>query len=156
MRSGCQHILRAQKALDQMNVLLHHAIADITGETGQAILKAIIAGERDPQVLAELRDSRCRKSKEEIAKALTGDWREEHLFTLRQSYEAWRYHQDLIVECDKEVKKQIKKIDGPSVKEAPAHRKRKKCPDEPMRQHLFEKLEFPRKDRHLGRLFSVI
>jgi len=88
MRTACQHLLRVQKSLDQMNVQLHHAVTDITGYTGLAILDAIIAGERDPKALARLRDYRCKKSEAAIAKALRGDWREEHLFTLRQSLQA--------------------------------------------------------------------
>lgn len=71
-----------QKALDQMNVQVHRALADITGMTGMAIVRAIVAGERDPEKLAMHRDSRCRKPVEEIAKYLTGTWREEHLFNL--------------------------------------------------------------------------
>jgi transposase len=71
-----------QKSLDQMNVQVHRAVSDITGETGMSIVRAIVAGERDPARLAALRDPRCRKSTKEIAKYLTGHWREEHLFNL--------------------------------------------------------------------------
>lgn len=138
-RSGTQHLLRAQKALDQMNVLLHHAVSDITGVTGQAILDAVIAGERDAVVLAGLRDRRCRKSAGQIAEALRGDWREEHLFTLRQSFHAWRYHQELIAECDAEIKRQMSGLEGRTADTAPPHPKKEKFPDEPMRQHLYEK-----------------
>ena len=85
MRTACQYLLRVQELLDQMNVQLHHAVTEITG---LAILEAIVAGERNPEALARLHDYRCKKSEAEIAKALRGDWREEHLFTLRQSLEA--------------------------------------------------------------------
>lgn len=71
-----------QKALDQMNVQVHRAVTDLTGTTGMAIVRAIVAGERDPARLAVHRDPRCRKSGAEIARYLTGSWREEHLFTL--------------------------------------------------------------------------
>ena len=71
-----------QKALDQMNVQVHRAVTDLTGETGMAIVRAIVAGERDPARLAAHRDPRCRKSEAEIAQYLTGTWREEHLFNL--------------------------------------------------------------------------
>ena len=81
-----------QKALDQMNVAVHRAVSDVTGVTGMQIIRAIVAGERDPKVLAELRDKRCKKSKEEIAEYLTGNWREEHLFNLE---EALRHFDDL-------------------------------------------------------------
>jgi transposase len=139
VRTGNQHLLRVQKSLDQMNVLVHHAVSDITGATGQAILDAIIAGERDPKVLAALRDKRCKKSAEQIARALEGDWREEHLFTLRQSLHGWRYHQELIKECTAQIDKQMSALQPRTDEEAPP-RKKRKCPDEPMRRHLFEKL----------------
>lgn len=138
MRTGNQHLLRVQKSLDQMNVLVHHAVSDITGATGQAILDAIVAGERDPKVLAALRDKRCKKSEEQIARALEGDWREEHLFTLRQSLQGWRYHQELIKECSAQIDKQMSALQPRTDEEAPPRTKRK-CPDEPMRKHLFEK-----------------
>lgn len=71
-----------QKSLDQMNIQVHRAVTHITGKTGMRIVRAIVAGERDPQVLAEMRDYRCRKSVAEIADHLTGTWRDEHLFNL--------------------------------------------------------------------------
>src|SRR5450432_212804 len=97
------HIPHMQKALDQMNVQLHHVLADITGLSGLAILDAILAGERDPQVLARLRDGRVKTSEETIIEALTGDYRAEHLFTLRQSLAAYRYYQKLMAACDQEI-----------------------------------------------------
>jgi transposase len=71
-----------QKALDQMNVQVHRAVTDLTGSTGMAIVRAIVAGERNPVTLAAHRDPRCAKSAEQIAQYLTGHWREEHLFNL--------------------------------------------------------------------------
>jgi transposase len=71
-----------QKALDQMNVQVHRAVSDLTGKTGMGIVRAIVAGERRPERLAELRDRRCKKSVEEIAEYLTGNWRDDHLFNL--------------------------------------------------------------------------
>lgn len=71
-----------QKSLDQMNVQVHRAVTDLTGTTGMTIVRAIVAGERDPATLAGHRDPRCRKSVDEIARYLTGTWRDEHLFTL--------------------------------------------------------------------------
>src|SRR5664279_1464199 len=71
-----------QKALDQMNVQVHRAVTDMTGDTGMAIVRAIVAGERDPTRLAAHRDRRCQKSEAEIAQYLTGTWRDEHLFNL--------------------------------------------------------------------------
>ena len=140
MRTACQHLLRVQKALDQMNVQLHHVVTDITGVTGLAILDAIVAGERDPKVLAGLRDYRCQKSEAQIAKALYGDWREEHLFTLRQSLEAWRFHQRLMADCEQQIQEHMNALDdhgeGPP---PPSAKKGAKKVDEPMRQHLFDK-----------------
>jgi transposase len=74
-----------QKALDQMNVQVHRAVTDLTGTTGMAIVRAIVAGERDPLRLAALRNHRCHKSVEEIARYLTGTWRDDHLFNLRSA-----------------------------------------------------------------------
>lgn len=79
------HVNHMQKALDQMNLQLHHVSSDITGQTGLAIVDAILGGERNPQVLAKLRHERIKASEEVIAKSLVGDYRPEHLFTLRQS-----------------------------------------------------------------------
>jgi transposase len=140
MRSACQHLLRVQKALDQMNVQLHHAVSDITGLTGLSILDAIVAGERDPEALAGLRHFRCKKSEAQIAKALKGDWREEHLFTLRQSLEAWRFHQGLMADCDQQIAEHMSALDDRGEGAAPPSAKKgAKRVDEPMRQHLFAK-----------------
>jgi transposase len=79
------HVNHMQKSLDQMNLQLHHVISDITGQTGLAILDAILSGERDPKVLAALRSTGIKASEEIIVKSLVGDYRPEHLFTLRQS-----------------------------------------------------------------------
>jgi hypothetical protein len=92
-----------QKALSQMNILVHEVISDITGVSGLAILDAILAGNRSPAHLWRLCDWRIKASEEDIKKALVGDWREEHLFTLRQSLATWRHFQHLIAECDAEI-----------------------------------------------------
>ena len=140
MRTACQHLLRVQKSLDQMNVQLHHAVTDITGTTGLAILDAIVAGERDPKALARLRDYRCKKSEAAIAKALRGDWREEHLFTLRQSLQAWRFHQSLMTDCEQEIAALMADLeDRPGEPEPEPGEPPKKTRDEPMRQQLREK-----------------
>jgi transposase len=83
---------------------LHHVISDITGQTGLAIVDAILAGERNPQVLAALRHERIKAPAEVIAKSLVGDYRPEHLFTLRQSLAAYRSYQELIVECERQIR----------------------------------------------------
>jgi hypothetical protein len=76
-------VRRMQKSLDQMNVRVHRAVSDLDGVTGMRIVRAIVDRERDARKLAQLGDSRCRQSEEEIAEQLTGHWREDHLFSLR-------------------------------------------------------------------------
>jgi transposase len=97
------HTQHMQKALTQMNLQLHHVLSDLTGVTGLAILDALLAGERDPAVLAQHRDPRLKASAATIAKALVGDYRPEHLFTLRQALASYRHYQHLVAECDAEV-----------------------------------------------------
>lgn len=106
------------KALTQMNIQLQHVISDLTGVTGLAILEAILAGERDPVVLAQLKDHRIKASRETIAKSLRGDWREEHLFTLRQSYELWKTHQQLMAACDQQIAAMLGAFDTRAEKDA--------------------------------------
>lgn len=96
-------VLRMQKSLDQMNVCVHHAVSDITGVTGMAIVRAIVNGERDPKALASLRDARCRKTEKEIADELTGNWRTEHLFNLRQALKMYDQIDNIIKEYDAEI-----------------------------------------------------
>lgn len=99
------HIQHMQKALLQMNVQLSQAVTDVTGMTGQKIIRAILAGERDPQTLASLREPGCKKSAEEIGKALTGTWREEHLFVLNQSVRLYDFYTEQIQACDLEIER---------------------------------------------------
>jgi transposase len=84
VRTGIIHIQRMQKALDQMNLQLHRVISDITGKTGMSIIQAILTGERDPVKLAKLRDPRIKRSANELAAALEGNYREDLLFVLKQ------------------------------------------------------------------------
>jgi transposase len=101
------HIQHMQKALQQMNVQLTQVVTDITGVTGQAILRAIVAGQREPQQLAALRDPRCKKSAQEIAKALTGNYRPEHLFALKQALALYDFYSEQIAACDTEIEQQF-------------------------------------------------
>ena len=103
MRSASGHVLRMQKALIQMNLHLHKVISDITGETGIKIIESILKGERDPNKLASLRGCRIKNNEETIAKALGGNYREEHLFSLKQEYDLYKYYQTKIEECDKQI-----------------------------------------------------
>jgi len=105
-----QAIQAAQKSLDQMNIRLHHAVSDIDGVTGMRILGAIVDGERDPRALARLRDKRCRKSEAEIAEELTGNWREEHLFNLKQAYRTLCFLDERVAEYDRQIREMYAKI----------------------------------------------
>jgi len=99
------HILHMQKALLQMNIQLSQVLSDMTGITGMKIIRAIVDGEREPYKLAELRNYRCKKDEEEIAKALTGTWREEHLFILKQSLAFYDFYTSQIETCDAEIER---------------------------------------------------
>ena len=103
VRGAGRCVSHLHKALTQMNIQLHHVISDLTGVTGLAILNALLAGERDPQKLAAMKDHRIKASRDVLAKSLRGDWRVEHLFTLKQTHALWQQHQTLIAECDTEI-----------------------------------------------------
>lgn len=101
------HIQHMQKALQQMNVQLTQVISDITGVTGLAIIRAIVAGVRDPQQLAALRQPTCKKSEQEIAKALTGNYRREHVFALQQALALYDFYTEQLLACDVEIERQF-------------------------------------------------
>ena len=101
------HILHMQKALGQMNVQLTQAVKDITGVTGLAIIRAIVAGERDPHKLAALRQPGVKKNEQEIARALTGNYRPEHLFALKQALALYDAYGEQLRECDREIERQF-------------------------------------------------
>ena len=107
LRSQGRHVQHMQKALTQMNVQLANVIADVVGETGQKILRAINAGERDGQVLAALKNSRIHASADEIAASLQGNWRAEHLFALKQALAAFDFVGTQLAECDTEIEAQL-------------------------------------------------
>lgn len=103
VESCAQQIHRMQKALEQMNIQLHKVLSDITGVSGMRILRAIAAGERDPVRLLGLKHALVKASDEQVLKALTGNWRPEHLFALRQALEAYDFLQRQIHECDRQI-----------------------------------------------------
>ncbi len=105
------HIQHMQKALQQMNLLLHHVVSDITGVTGMAIIRAILAGERDPQILAQHRDYRCKHSAEVIAKSLEGTYREEHLFALAQAVALYDAYQVQLAAIDGRIESYLASLD---------------------------------------------
>lgn len=107
VKTSSTYLNRMQKALELMNIKLHTVISDIDGKTGKLIIEAILAGERNPEVLADLRDRRIKASREDIIKSLEGYWTTEHLFELRQCYQLYSTHQQMIDECDREIEKQL-------------------------------------------------
>ncbi len=118
VQMACVHVQHMHKSLDQMNLQIHHVISDITGITGLAIVDAIVAGITEPKELAKLRDYRIKASIETVKKSLVGDYRPEHIFTLKQSVTAYRQYQQLISDCDQEIQQRVQtfqtKDDRPS------------------------------------------
>jgi transposase len=131
VQMAATHVNHMQKALDQMNLQVHHVISDITGQTGLAIVDAVLAGERDPLVLAKLRNDRIKASEEVIAKSLVGDYRPEHVFTLRQSLAAYRSYQKLIEDCDREIRDSLEQFKPPRQADTSGDDHRKPKPKTP-------------------------
>ena len=117
-------IRRMQKALRQMNLLLDNVVSDIDGVTGMKIIRAILDGERNAVTLAKYRDGRCKKDEKTIAASLEGHYREEHLFSLRQSVELYDTFQTKIMDCDNVIQSQLDKMDTKSDKKISRHQKR--------------------------------
>jgi transposase len=103
VEEAATRIQRMQKALTEMNLKLHTVLSDLTGRTGLAIVRSILKGERDPERLATQRDHRCHASHAEIGAALTGNYRAEHLFALKQNFAAYQFLLRQIAECDSEI-----------------------------------------------------
>jgi transposase len=103
VQSAGRHILRMQKALTQMNLQLANVLSDVSGMTGQAIIKAILGGERDPHKLAAFRDCRVKASEEQIARSLEGNWQEDLLFVLKQEQDGYEFCQKQMAECDRQL-----------------------------------------------------
>jgi transposase len=102
---AASHVQHMQKSLMQMNLQLHHVVSDVTGATGMTIVRAILAGERDPSTLARFRDVRCKASVETLRDALTGSYRSEHVFALRQAVELYDAYHAKIDACDAEIER---------------------------------------------------
>lgn len=136
---------RIQKSLDQMNVCVHHAVSDISGATGMAIIRAIVDGERNPTTLAKFRDPRCRKSEKQIAEELTGNWRAEHLFSLKQALQMYDHIRAAIAEYDAEIQNTLavlqpegnRDLKAPETTNRNKQRNFRKRGQEPMREALF-------------------
>jgi transposase len=103
IRYAGQHVQHMQKALEQMNVKLPEVVSSITGVTGMAIIEAILRGQRDPLELAKLRNDKCKRTQAEIARALYGNWRAEHLFALKQAVQLYEFYRRQLRACDKQL-----------------------------------------------------
>jgi transposase len=128
---AASHIQHMQKALTQMNLQLHHVVSDITGKTGMRIIRAILDGTREPAVLAELRDVRCKASAETIARALEGNYRPEHLFALSQAVALYDTYQSHVAECDHQLEVLLARLQAPEPPESPLPAPRYKMPRQP-------------------------
>lgn len=137
-------VRRMQKSLDQMNVRIHRAVSDLDGVTGLAMLRAIVAGERDPHQLATLRDPRCQKREAEIAEQLTGHWRDDHLFALGQGVKMYDALTDTLTAYDREILRQLdamSRVDRPDDPPPPLNRTKgkgiKARGEDPLRRALY-------------------
>ncbi len=139
LRYQSRHILHMQKALAQMNIQLSNVISDIVGETGQKIIRAVLAGEHNAAKLAKLKHGRIRASEEEIAKSLRGNWRAEHLFALKQAVASYDFYQEQLRECDAQLEAMLKQMQvqvgepGPSIR----NKHPKNAPKFDLRTYLF-------------------
>ena len=103
MGDAAKQLQLMQKTLVELNLKIHHVFSDIDGVSAKAIIDAILAGERDAERLAALRDRRCRSPLNQIIEALNGSYREEYPFVLQQSQQAWRALQQAIAQCDEKL-----------------------------------------------------
>jgi transposase len=107
VQSASRHIQRMQKAMTQMNIQLANVLSDLNGATGQSIIQAILAGERNPHKLAEFRDPRVKASEEEIARSLEGNWQPDLLFVLKQEQDGYEFCQKQMAECDRQLNQHL-------------------------------------------------
>lgn len=143
--SAGRHIQRIQKTLTQMNIQMANMLSDVSGVTGQAIIHAILAGERDPQKLAALRDPRVKASEKEIACSLEGNWQEDLLFVLKQEQLGYEFCQKQVAECDRQLERYLQEMEDrsqgvPLPEEKRKDRLQKKKGNKPqfdLRQQLF-------------------
>ena len=139
LKSQSRHVQHMQKALAQMNIQLANVISDVVGETGQKILRAILDGERDPQALAAMKNVSIRASADEIAKSLHGNWRAEHLFTLKQAMALFDFYGTQLAECDRAIEAQLERLQAHAGEPAKG-KKRSRARNAPkfdLRAHLF-------------------
>jgi len=144
VRSAARHIQRIQKTLTQMNMQLANVLSDVSGVTGQAIIKAILAGERDPQRLAAFRDPRVKASEKDIARSLEGNWQEDLLFVLKQEQAAFEFCRKQMAECDYQLELYLQKMEDrsqgatlPEEKRKDRQQKKGNQPQFDLQQQLF-------------------
>jgi transposase len=145
VQAGGRHIQRMQKALTQMNIQLANVLSDITGKSGQAIIHAILEGERDPYELAALCNPNVKASEEEIARSLEGNWQEDLLFMLRQEQEGYEFCQKQMAECDEQLQQYLRQRKDQSAgarlpeekRKARRNKNRKNRPQFDVREQLF-------------------
>jgi hypothetical protein len=120
IQGAARELQHMQKAMEQMNIKLHTVISDLTGLSGRRIVEAILTGTRDASYLAGLADPRVKASNEEIRKSLTGYWRKEYLFALKQANDLYKYYNKKIKECDNEIERALQsfiKDDEPTLED---------------------------------------
>jgi transposase len=130
VRAAAGHVQHMQKALERMNIKLHDEISDLAGVSGQAMVRAMVAGERDPERLLALCDQRIQRSKADpIREALRGTWDEEHLFALAQALQSWDHYQSQIKDCDRRIELLLQEYDADDAPpQASGKSKRRKGP----------------------------
>lgn len=151
IRQASSHIQHMQKAMSLMNLQLHNVLSDITGDTGMKIVRAIVLGERNPKLLASYRDRRCKNTLETIEKSLTGNYRDDHVFSLAQALELYDTYRNKISECDRKIETQLNVFEEKSVSDESTQQtvsKRKS------RSHCKNKLSFDATS-HLIRITGV-
>lgn len=131
IKSCSREVLHIQKKMEQMSLKLDNAFSDILGKSGQAIIKAILDGERDPGKLAELADWRCKKSKEEIKASLQATWDDDHLFIMKQCDDLYHYYKDLIKDTEAKIEELVNKysarVDKDKIADMNRARSRNNC-----------------------------
>src|SRR5262245_34689085 len=141
VRSASRHVQHMQKALEQMNLKLTEVLSDITGLTGISIIRAILRGTRAPEKLAKYRDKGCKASEAEIAQALNGTYREEHLFELKLAYEGWQFFLGQIDKVDEQIALQLGRMKSdralPPLKPKPRPKRRASSPGFDVRTALY-------------------
>jgi transposase len=141
VRSASRHVLHMQKALEQMNLKLTEVLSDITGLTGRSIIRAILRGTRAPEKLARYRDKGCKASEAQIAQALTGTYREEHLFELKLAHEAWQFSLGQLEKVDGQIALQLGRMKSdralPPLKPKPRPKRRASSPGFDVRTALY-------------------